>query len=470
MKMLIGGEWVDRENKIPVYRPYDGKVIDHVPAGTKEDVQKAIASAVEGFQVSRKMPVHKRMEILWGVVDYLRKNFDDFAKTIASEGSKTIREARKETARCINTISISAEEARRTLGETIPFDSFPGGENRVGYYYRFPIGVIVAITPFNDPLNLVAHKLGPSIAAGNSVVLKPATDTPLSALKLGEAFVAAGLPSKVLNIVTGRGSEIGDVLVSHPAVRMITLTGGVEAGIEILKISGLKKISMELGSNCPVIVCEDADMSKAVDLSVSGAFWAVGQNCIGVQRMFIHEKIFENYVARFVEMTKKMKVGDQLDESTDMGAMINEREAKRVEEWVNDAVQQGGKILTGGKRNGNFYDPTVMVDVPESAKLAVEEVFGPVVLMYKYNDLDDAIRRANSVNYGLHAAVFTQDVNKAFKAVYELDFGSVIVNDSTDYRLDQMPFGGVKNSGLGREGIKFSLLEQTEPKVVCFNL
>lgn len=470
MKMLIGGQWVDKQDKIPVYRPFDGEVIDHIPSGTKEDVLKAIESAVEGFQISKKMPVHKRMEILWGVVDYIRKNFEDFARMIASEGSKTIREARKETARCINTISVSAEEARRILGETIPFDSFPGGENRVGYYYRFPIGVIVAITPFNDPLNLVAHKLGPAIAAGNSVVLKPATDTPLSALKLGEAFLAAGLPPKVLNIVTGRGSEIGDVLVSHPAVRMITLTGGVDAGIEILKRSGLKKISMELGSNCPVIVCDDADMSKAIDLSVSGAFWAVGQNCIGVQRMFIHEKVFDDYVKKFVDKTKTMKVGNQLDESTDMGAMINEREAKRVEEWVNDAVKQGGKILAGGKRNGNFYDPTVMTDVPESAKLAVEEVFGPVVLMYKYNDLDDAIKRSNSVNYGLHAAIFTQDVNKAFKAVYELDFGSVIVNDSTDYRLDEMPFGGVKNSGLGREGIKFSLLEQTEPKVVCFNL
>ncbi|KPK62394.1 aldehyde dehydrogenase [candidate division WOR_3 bacterium SM23_42] len=470
MKMLIGGQWIDKQDKIPVYRPFDGEVIDHIPSGTKDDVLKAIESAVEGFQISKKMPVHKRMEILWGVVDYIRKNFEDFARMIASEGSKTIREARKETARCINTISVSAEEARRILGETIPFDSFPGGENRVGYYYRFPIGVIVAITPFNDPLNLVAHKLGPAIAAGNSVVLKPATDTPLSAIKLGEAFLAAGLPPKVLNIVTGRGSEIGDVLVSHPAVRMITLTGGVDAGVQILKQSGLKKISMELGSNCPVIVCEDADMSKAIDLSVSGAFWAVGQNCIGVQRMFIHENVFDDYVKKFVDKTKTMKVGNQLDESTDMGAMINEREAKRVEEWVNDAVEQGGKILTGGKRNGNFYDPTVMTDVPESAKLAVEEVFGPVVLMYKYNDLDDAIKRSNSVNYGLHAAVFTQDVNKAFKAVYELDFGSVIVNDSTDYRLDEMPFGGVKNSGLGREGIKFSLLEQTEPKVVCFNL
>ena len=470
MKMLIGGEWVDKQEKIPVYRPFDGKLIDHVPAGTKEDVLKAIEAAAEGFQISRRLPVHKRMEILWAVVDYLRKNFNDFATMIASEGSKTIREARKETARCINTISISAEEARRTLGETIPFDSFPGGENRVGYYYRFPIGVIVAITPFNDPLNLVAHKLGPAIAAGNSVVLKPATDTPLSALKLGEAFMHAGLPAKVLNIVTGRGSEIGDTLVSHPAVRMITLTGGVDAGLQILKLSGLKKISMELGSNCPVIVCEDADMTRAVDFSVSGAFWAVGQNCIGVQRMFIHEKIFDDYVRRFVEKTKQMKVGDQLDEATDMGAMINEKEARRVEEWVNDAVKNGGKVLTGGKRNGNFYDPTVMVDVPETAKLAVEEVFGPVVLLYPYRDLDDAIKRSNSVNYGLHAAIFTQDVNKAFRAIHELDFGSVIVNDSTDYRLDQMPFGGIKNSGLGREGIKFSLLEQTEPKVVCFTL
>ena len=470
MRMLIGGEWVDRAEKLPVYRPFDGQLIDQVPAGTKEDALKAIESAVEGFQISRRLPVYKRMEILWGVVDYLKKNFNDFSTMIASEGVKTIREARKETARCLNTLSISAEEARRILGETIPFDSFPGGENRVGYYYRFPIGVILAITPFNDPLNLVAHKLGPAIAAGNSVVLKPATDTPLSALKLGEAFVQAGLPPKVLNIITGRGSEIGDTLASHPAVRMITLTGGVEAGLDILKVSGLKKISMELGSNCPVIVCEDADMTKAVDYSVSGAFWAAGQNCIGVQRIFIQEKIFDDYVQRFVEKTKKMKVGNQLDEETDMGAMINEREAKRVEEWVNEAVSQGGKVLTGGQRHGNFYDPTVMVEVPETAKLAVEEIFGPVVLLYKYHHLDEAIKRANSVNYGLHAAIFTQDINKAFKAIHELDFGSVIINDSTDYRLDQMPFGGVKNSGLGREGIKFSLLEQTEPKVVCFTL
>jgi len=470
MKMLIAGEWVDKEKKIPVYNPYDGKVIDNIPAGSKEDVLKAIEAAVEGYQISKKLPVHKRMEILWRVTDYIKNNFEDFAKTIATEGSKTIREARKEVARCINTISISAEEARRILGETIPFDSFPGGETRVGYYYRFPIGVIVAITPFNDPLNLVAHKLGPAIAAGNSVVLKPATDTPLSALKLGEAFMDSGLPPKILNIVTGRGSEIGDVLVSHPAVRMITLTGGVEAGLEILKNSGLKKIGMELGSNCPVIVCDDADMDRAVELSVSGAFWAVGQNCIGVQRMYIFEKIFDEFTNKFVEKTKKMKVGYQLDEDTDMGPVINEKEAKRIEEWVNDAVKQGGKILTGGKRKGTIYDPTVMVDVPEDAKLAVEEVFGPVVLFYKVNDLDEAIQKSNSVNYGLHSAIFTQDINRAFKAIHELDFGSVIINDSTDYRLDMMPFGGVKNSGLGREGIKFSLLEMTEPKVVCFNL
>ncbi len=470
MKMLIAGEWVDKEKKIPVYNPYDGKVIDHVPAGTKEDVNKAIEAAIEGYKINKKLPVHKRMEILWGVVDYVKSNIEDFARTIALEGSKTIREARKEAARCCNTLSLSAEEARRLLGETIPFDSFPGGENRVGYYYRFPIGVIVAITPFNDPLNLVAHKLGPAIAGGNSVVLKPATDTPLSALKLGEAFMHAGLPAKVLNIVTGRGSEIGDALVTHPAVRMITLTGGVEAGLEILKRSGLKKIGMELGSNCPVIVCDDCDIDRAVELSVSGAFWAVGQNCIGVQRMFIFEKIFEEFKNKFVERTKKLKVGPQLEEDTDMGAVINEKEAKRIEEWINDAVKQGGKILTGGKRKGTVVDPTVMVDVPENAKIAFEEVFGPVVLLYKVKTLDEAIEKSNSVNYGLHSAIFTQDINRAFKAIHELDFGSVIINDSTDYRLDMMPFGGVKNSGLGREGIKFSLLEMTEPKVVCFNL
>ena len=470
MKMLISGEWIDKSEKIDVRNPFDNSLVDTVPWGTAEDIQRAVGSAVKGYQINKRLPVHKRVTILNNVAAYVQKNFEDFARTIATEGSKTIREARKEVSRCINTISLSAEEARRIVGETIPFDSVPGSENRTGYYYRFPIGVIAAITPFNDPLNLVAHKLGPAIAGGNSVVLKPATVTPLSAIKLARAFTESGLPDHVLNVVTGYGSEIGDSLVSDPRVRMVTFTGGVEAGLEITRKAGLKKIGMELGSNSPVLVLEDADLQKAVDSCVSGAFWAVGQNCIGVQRIYIQEKIYSDFESAFIRKTRQIRVGYQLDEKTDMGPMITETEAKRVEAWIQDAVDKGAKILTGGHRKGTLVDPTVLANVPSEAKIDCKEIFGPVVALYRIKSLDEGIEKANNVDYGLHGAIFTRDLNKAYKAIREMDVGGIMINDSTDYRIDAMPFGGVKHSGLGREGIRFALMEMTEPKVVCFNL
>lgn len=470
MKMLIGENWIDKDEKIEVRNPYNDDLIDTVPSGDNEDVEAAFQAAEEGFKINRDMPVHQRISILYKTAEIIRNNQEEFARTIATEGSKTIREARKEASRCIDTITISAEEARRIVGETVPFDSREGSENRVGYYYRFPIGTILAITPFNDPLNLVAHKVGPAIASGNSVVLKPATVTPLSALKLGEALIEAGLPWKVLNIVTGRASRIADALVTDSRARMISFTGGTEAGLDIVKKAGLKKIGMELGSNSPVIVMDDADLEQAVELSVSGAFWAVGQNCIGVQRIYIHEAVYKEFEKMFVESTEKMKVGYQLDEDTDMGPMITEEEAARVEKWVEEALKEGAELLTGGKRKGTLFDPTVFKDMPESAKLNCEEVFGPVVNLYKVSSLDEAIELSNSVRYGLHGAIFTKSLENAFKAIKGLDVGGVMINDSTDYRIDMMPFGGVKWSGLGREGIKFALLEMTEPKVVCFNL
>ena len=470
MKMLIGENWIDKDEKIEVRNPYNDDLIDTVPSGDNEDVEAAFQAAEEGFKINRDMPVHQRISILYKTAEIIRNNQEEFARTIATEGSKTIREARKEASRCIDTITISAEEARRIVGETVPFDSREGSENKVGYYYRFPIGTILAITPFNDPLNLVAHKVGPAIASGNSMVLKPATVTPLSALKLGEALIEAGLPWKVLNIVTGRASRIADALVTDSRARMISFTGGTEAGLDIVKKAGLKKIGMELGSNSPVIVMDDADLEQAVELSVSGAFWAVGQNCIGVQRIYIHEAVYEEFEKMFVESTEKMKVGYQLDEDTDMGPMITEEEAARVEKWVEEALKEGAELLTGGKRKGTLFDPTVFKDMPESAKLNCEEVFGPVVNLYKVSSLDEAIELSNSVRYGLHGAIFTKSLENAFKAIKGLDVGGVMINDSTDYRIDMMPFGGVKWSGLGREGIKFALLEMTEPKVVCFNL
>jgi len=470
MKMLIGEKWVGKEEKIDVLNPYNNNLVDTVPSGDKDDVEAAFQAAEKGYKTNRDLPVHQRISILYQTAEIIKSRQEDFAKTIAMEGSKTIKEARKEASRCIDTITISAEEARRLVGETIPFDSREGSENRLGYYFRFPIGIIVAITPFDDPLNLVAHKIGPAIAGGNSVVLKPATVTPLSALKLGEAFIEAGLPWNILNIVTGRASKIGDVLVTDPRGRMISFTGGTEAGLDIVKKAGLKKIGMELGSNSPVIVMDDADLNQAVELSVSGAFWAVGQNCIGVQRIYIHDAVYEKFEKLFVEKTKKLKVGFQLDEDTDMGPMITEEEAARVQKWIEEACQEGAELLTGGKRKGTLCEPTVFRNMPTSAKLNCEEVFGPVVNLYKVASLDEAVELANSVKYGLHGAIFTRSLENAFKAIKELDVGGVMVNDSTDYRIDMMPFGGVKWSGLGREGIKFALLEMTEPKAVCFNL
>ncbi|MGD9252726.1 MAG: aldehyde dehydrogenase family protein [Holophagae bacterium] len=470
MKMLLADQWVDREKTIDVHDPFDNSVVDTVPAATEEDVETAMAAADEGRQAARAMSTYGRSQILLETASIIAENLDDFAETIAREGSKTIREARGEANRCVNTLTISGEEAKRLLGETIPFDSFPGGERRRGHFERVPIGVVLAITPFNDPLNLVAHKLGPAIAGGNSVVLKPATVTPLSALKLTEAFMEAGLPTKVLQCLTGHGAVLGDAMVSDPRVRMVSFTGGVEAGERIVARAGLKKIGMELGSNSPVVVWHDADIEWAAETCVSGAFWAAGQNCIGVQRIYVHRQVYDRFRQLFVDRTAAYVVGDKMDEATDMGPMINEGEAKRVERWVGEAVEKGAALLSGGSREGALMQPTVLENVPKNATIHNDEVFGPAVNLYPVDDLDEAITEANSVDYGLHAAAFSRDVETCHRLIQGLEAGSVLVNDSTDYRLDSMPFGGVKKSGLGREGIRFSLQEMTEPKVVCWYL
>ena len=470
MKMLLGDCWVDRETTIEVRDPFDNSLIDTVPASTSDDLEAALATAHEARETARGMTTYERARVLFKTAGIVDDNLEEFATTIAREGSKTIREARGEARRCVNTLTIAGEEAKRLLGETIPFDSFPGGEVRRGYFERVPIGVVLAITPFNDPLNLVAHKLGPAIAGGNSVILKPATVTPLSALKLTGALMEAGLPPGVLQCITGHGSVLGDALVSDPRVRMVSFTGGVEAGERIVSRAGLKKIGMELGSNSPVIVWQDADLEWAVETCVSGAFWAAGQNCIGVQRIYIHRAVYEQFRRGFVARTNQYRVGDKLDEATDMGPMINEGEAARVERWVRDAVEQGATVLTGGTRSGALMAPTVLENVAENATIHREEVFGPAVNLYPVDDLDEAIAKANSVDYGPHAAGFSRDVTVCHRLAAGLDCGSVILNDSTDYRLDSMPFGGIKNSGLGREGLRFSLQEMTEPKVVCWYL
>lgn len=469
-KMFLGGKWVEGKELIHVYDPQDNSLISTVPKATKEDMLQAIKLAEEGMKVAANMSVHERIFILNKVADYIMKHHDLYANTIASEGSKTIREARVEVSRCINTLRISAEEARRINGETITFDQMPGHENRVGYTYLFPVGIIAAITPFNDPLNLVAHKVGPAIASGNAIIVKPSSLTPLSALLLAKAFEEAGLPPKILSVITGSGGEIGDILVTHPSIRMVSFTGGLKTGERIAKKIGIKKLSMELGSNSPVIVLDDANINKTVESCVSGAFWAVGQNCLGVQRIFVVETVFDEFLEKFVERTKQYKVGDKKDEQTDMGPLIHEKEALRIEQIVNDAKQDGAKLLTGGKRDGAFYMPTVLTDVPLHSKVAQEEVFGPVVSIFPVRSLEEAIEKANSVNYGLQAGIFTQNLDIAFQAIHQLEVGGVMINESSDYRIDSMPFGGVKGSGIGREGVKYAIKEMTEPKVVQFKL
>ncbi len=471
MKMLLNGEWVSRSKVMEVRDPYDQRLIDTVPLGSLEDMDAAITAAVEAFRVSSKMPAYQRREILLKAVEQIGVRHEEFARTIALEGIKTIREARKEVTRAMDTLTISAEETRRIIGETIPFDQIRGGENRVGYYLRVPIGVVGAITPFNDPLNLVTHKVGPAIASGNTVIVKPHSATPLSALLLGEAIQQAGLPAGILQVITGKGSVIGNQLISDPRVRMISFTGGLDTGKEIMTKVGLKKVGMELGSNAPTIVMADADFDLALGSVVSGAFWAAGQNCLHVQRLLVQDAIYDRFKECFVEAAHAYRLGSKLDEQTQMGPIISESEADRIEHWVNEAIAAGARLLCGHQRTEiTHYPPTILEDVPDTCTLAKQEVYGPVTVLYRFQSLDEAIQMANSVDYGLQAAIFTRDLQTAYRAIAELECGGVMVNESTDYRIDAMPFGGVKSSGLNREGIRFALQEMTEPKLVCITL
>ncbi len=469
MKMLIAGQWLDHEKKIVVKRKFNGDFVDVVPEVSEVDVDRAIENAVIGSEIARKLPVYQRIDILNAVVKQLSERKEEFAKTIATEGVKTIRETRREVLRGINTLAVSAEEARRINGETLAFDSFPGAEKRKGYYYHIPVGIISAIISFNDPLTLAVHKLGPAIAAGNAIILKPSELTPLTALKLAEIFLEAGLPPEILSVLPGKPQKMGEQLISDPRIRMVSFTGGTHTGQQIARKAGLKKIQMELGSNSPVVVMEDADPEQAAKSCVSGAFAAAGQNCIGVQRIYIQNDIFTTFKSLFVEESNRLHTGDNLSEETDMGPVISEKEMNRIENTVSDAISKGATLLSGGKREGNCYLPTVLSDVPAEATITREEIFGPVVCLYAIKTLKEAIAKSNDVSYGLNAAIFTNRIDYAQNAVEEFQAGTVIVNDSTDYRLDMMPFGGVKNSGLGREGIKHAIREMTETKVVCYN-
>lgn len=470
MKMLIAGKWIDKDKKIEVRNPYNGELIDTVPQADKDDVGKAIQSAVKGFEAMRNLSGYKRAEILAGVAGLLRKRFDGFVRSVAQEVGKTVKEAKGEVNRAIQTFIVASEEAKRIQGETIPFDAAPGGENKTGFYLRVPAGVILAITPFNFPLNLACHKLAPALASGNSVILKPASATPLTDLKLGELILEAGLPEDALNIITGSGEEIGDLLVSDPRIRMVTFTGSLAVGKRLTQKAGLKKIALELGSNSAVIIMQDADLDSAIPRLLTGAYAVAGQVCISVQRLMVHEAVYETFLDRFIPLVEKLKAGDQLDENVDMGPMISEKEAERVENWVKEAMAEGAKCLPGIKRQGSLLYPMVLTGIKPEMKVFSEEAFGPLVTVNSFKTFPEAIDLVNRSQYGLQAGIYTRNINTALEAAKKIEAGGVIVNDVPTFRVDLMPYGGVKGSGLGREGVKYAVEEMTEIKLVCFSL
>ncbi|UQZ84227.1 Succinate-semialdehyde dehydrogenase [NADP(+)] GabD [Paenibacillus konkukensis] len=412
------------------------------------------------------MPAHQRADILFKVVRQLEERKEEAARLLALEAGKPIRTARAEIGRTIATYQFAAEEAKRIYGETIPMDAAPGGEDRLGFTWREPIGTVVAICPFNFPFNLVAHKLGPAIAAGNTVVLKPAEQTPLSSLFIAELFQKAGLPDGALQVVTGSGRELGDALVLDERVKKITFTGSSEVGKQIKAKAGLRKVTLELGSNSGLIVEPDVPVETIVPRCVEGAFAFAGQVCISLQRIYVHESIYAEFAEQFIRRTGQLRIGDPLDEQTDLSAMIHERELARIDEWVQDAVRAGASIGCGGRREQSVYLPTVMLDVKPDMAVSCKEVFAPVVSIVPYRELSEAIAMVNDSVYGLNVGIYTRNLTNAFQAARDIQAGGVIINDIPTFRVDHMPYGGVKESGYGREGIKYAVQEMTELKFV----
>ncbi|MDP2960312.1 MAG: aldehyde dehydrogenase family protein [candidate division Zixibacteria bacterium] len=469
-KMLIGDKWVSGEKFIEVKNKYNQEVIGKVPETDKGKFEKAVLSSIEGFKIMSSLPAYQRAKILQDTSELIEKNKEEFTRIICLEAGKAWKHARAEVERSVQTFKFASEEAKDICGHTVPLDASVGGENKVGFFMRFPVGVIGAISPFNFPLNLVAHKVAPAIAAGCSVILKPASLTPLTSIKLGEIMLEAGLRPGGLNIIFGSGGTVGDWLVTDERVSMITFTGSPPVGRRIKEKSGLKKVTLELGSNSAVIVDQDADLNLAVERSVMGSFAYAGQICISVQRIFLHKKIYESFKKDFLDKTSKLKLGDPLDKTTDVGPMITEEDAKRTESWVDEAVKDGAKILIGGKREGAFYSPTVLENVKPEMKVMALEVFAPVVCFCQFEDFSEAVKMVDNSIYGLQAGVFTDNIENAFQAIKGIKVGGVIINDVPTYRADNMPYGGVKESGIGREGVKFAIEEMTDIKMVCFNL
>jgi glyceraldehyde-3-phosphate dehydrogenase (NADP+) len=470
MKMCIGGRWVEKSGKTEVRNPFDGSVVDTVPRADAGDVEAALAAAVRGAKVMAKLPALERSAILKKVAEKLEARAEEFARRITLEEGKPIAESRFEASRAVQTFALSAEEAKRIHGETVPLDAAPGGAGKFGFALRVPCGVVVAISPFNFPLNLAAHKVGPAIAAGNAVVVKPPSATPLSALKLTEVLLEAGLPAEAISCITGPGGEIGEALCSDRRVRKITFTGSREVGEHICKIAGIKKVTMELGSNSPIIVMPDADLEKVATAIAATGYANAGQVCISTQRVIASRQVYADVLAAAKPKVESLATGNPLDEITKVGPMITEREAMRVEQWIGEAVAGGARVVTGGKRQGAIFAPTIVADVKPAMKISCDELFGPAVAFTPFESADEAIALANDSRYGLAAGVFTENLDTAMKFARELETGNIHINWGPQWRADLMPYGGLKDSGFGKEGPRYAVEEMTELKMVCLHL
>ena len=469
-KLFINGEWVGGEEYLEVQNKYTLETIGVLPKASREQVDTAIAAAERAAPIMADLPPYLRSEILGRAAVLIHERKEDLARTIAAEAGKALKFASIEADRAYSTFSIAAEEAKRIHGETLPLDAVPAGEGYFGFWLRRPVGVIAAISPFNFPLNLVAHKVAPALAAGNPVVLKPASTTPLTAIKLCEILSEAGLPAGAINLVVGSGGTVGEWLVTDPRVAKVTFTGSPPVGRRILQIAGIKKVTLELGNTSPVIIAPDADLDLVAKRCAVGAFYNSGQVCISVQRIYSQQGIYEPFAEKFVQASQAMVVGDPLDERVDVGPMIDPGEVDRIEAWVQEAQMEGAQLLTGGKRAGPVYWPTVLTGVRPEMKVVAQEAFAPVASVIPYADFEEALRQADATEFGLQASVFTRDLNRVFQAVRRLNFGGVIINDTPAFRADHMPYGGNRQSGLGREGVRFAIEEMTNIQTVAIRL
>ena len=467
-KLFVGGEWIETGDRVEVRSPYTGDVVGRVAKAGADETRRAIDSAEQSM--GEPLPAHKRAEILVRVAGYLGKRHDEVARLISDEAGKPMKAARVEAKRAMSTYTFAAVEARKLAGEMVPMDAAQAGEGKLAFTLRRPIGVVGAISPFNFPLNLVAHKIAPALAAGCAVVLKPAGQTPLSALLLAELETEAGLPPGWLNVVVGPASEIGDVLVEEDRVKAISFTGSSEVGWRLRERAPRKRVLLELGNSTPVIVQGDADLDEASDKLAQHAFSFARQSCISVQRIYVQKWVYDDFVERFVPKVEALIAGDPADEETDVGPVVDDDARDRILSWIDEAREGGAHILTGGTvLDGRVLRPTMLGNVDLNMKVCREEVFGPVVTLASYDQLDDAIQLANGTRYGLQAGIFTASLPAALRAAQQLRFGGVTINEAPTFRADHMPYGGVKDSGNTREGPHYTVRELTEERVVVID-